>query len=439
MGPTTNAGSGNRGRPAGTTLDSLAQMPQGGTVPNAVPPDNQLEFPAGAATVARALAPLAPLAPLQRLTLYSKRDIAEFLSTWEAVWLMLASKDMHAAIKDDPWLRLYEIAHSFASLEYTPRMQAVDAELATLRCERQADMATELPEATAFRIPLVGRSITLKKSPAAKALKAKEKQRSERERALKAQRDLLPREIDALVPGVESVVFHFATERLAAERHEGPRPMRPAAAAVSPFNPTNVAPPRLHGAIERGNVELVRACLREYLGVSQRLLPNAAKVAWLRAPKGIATLEDFGWRPCGDLELLERQQYEAIAAYVEEIVSSPRLSIAEKRQLCVMLDSTAGPNPQDRVNIVQLAIKSKNPGVACAVLLGIHESSASAADKQALMADIGASTAGLVGCVDEVIAGLELYQHRARDWVDGITARLHQLRSAAPVMGEAKV
>ncbi len=357
---------------------------------------------------------------------------------------MLASKDMHAAIKDDPWLRLYEIAHSFASLEYTPRMQAVDAELAILRCERQADMATELPEATAFRIPLVGRSITLKKSPAAKALKAKEKQRSERERALKAQRDLLPREIDALVPGVESVVFHFAAERLAAEclaveRHEGPRPMRPAAAAVSPFNPTNVASPRLHGAIDRGDVELVRACLREYLGVSQRLLPNAAKVAWLRAPKGIATLEFFGSRPCGDLTLLERQQYEAIAAYVEEIVSSPRLSIAEKRQLCVMLDSPAGQNPKARVGIVRLAIKSNNPGVACAVLLGIHESSASAADKQALMADIGASTAGLVGCVDEVIAGLELYQHRARDWVDGITARLHQLRSAAPVMGEAKV
>jgi hypothetical protein len=193
----------------------------------------------------------------------------------------------------------------------------------------------------------------------------------------------------------------------------------------------------LHDAIDKGDVKLVRAGLREFLSLSPRLMPNVRKVAWLREPQGICTLEFFGQYPCGRLSPLERRQYEAIMGYVDEIVVSKYTSLSEKVQLCVKLarvriDPDSGVEKLDELDVVAHAASNNNPAVAASILLGIHDSSAELELKQFLLAEIAASwDGGLENCVDCVSDLLRPYEQRAPDWVNGVIARLKSMKPAS--------
>lgn len=391
------------------------------------------------------LAPLAPLAPIQRVTLYDKRNIAGCLTFVEAISLMLASRDMHLAIHADPRLRLDEIWAAFDALgcsQLARTIQSIDAEISAL--QRQlggAVMSGAQPEAAIPSITFAGHSFRLPRSLATKALQSKEKSRQaearEQESEKVAQKAHLATELAAFEPDIENVVFHFVSERL-----EG-RPVKPLDTTAQAMVPSTEQHGRLHRAIRDGEVRLVRAGLRKLLSLPARYMPNARKVAWLREPQGRCTLEFFGQHHCGTLKPLELRQYEAIMAYVSEIVSSQFLSLSEKSELCVKLnlvrrDELDGLNKAVELDMFRHALRN-NPAVAASILLGIHESSAESHLKQSLLAGIAASWDGrLSNCVDRVSDSLQPYAHRAPDWVNGVIARLKSMNAASQAPAETK-
>jgi len=354
-----------------------------------------------------------PLAPLQRVTPYEKRNIAEFLTFVEAISLMLSSKDMHLAIQADPWLRLDEISPSLQRLE-------IDELLASIQSLEAQISAGPPADAVKRSISFAGLSFQIRQSA-----KAQQAARQAQERETKAQGAQLTTRLEALEPVVEDLVFHFASERM-----KGPR--LPGAAAQLYAPPAKIAR-RLHEAIDKGDVELVRAGLREFLSLPERLMPNARKIAWLREP-----LKSFGQHRCGKFEPKERQQYEAIIAYVDEIVSSQYLSDSERSEFChkpERLERDARAVDRD---IFGYALFYNNPAVAAAVLLGIHESSAEPPLKQALLAATGPSWGGLGNCVDCAIDMLRRYDDRAPEWFGGVIARLRAVKTAPPPPAETK-
>jgi hypothetical protein len=366
-----------------------------------------------------------PLAPFQLVTFYDKRRTAEFLTFTEAISLMLACTDMHRAIKDDPLLRLDEISLSFQALgcyELARSIQTIEAEISEL--QRQAGVMAGTPADLAKRsISFAGLSFQIRRSP-----KAQQAARQAQERETKAQGAQLTAWREALEPVVEDLVFHFASERM-----KGPR--LPGAAAQMYAPPAKIAR-RLHDAIDKGDAELVRAGLREFLSLPERLMPNARKVAWLREPQGTCTLEFFGQYRCDRLLPSERRQYEAIMAYVDEIVISNYLSPFEKRQLIVKLervriDPLSGAETLDELDIVAHAASHNNPAVAASILLGIHGSRADPELKQFLLSEIAASWKGGLGkCVERVAELLAKFHPLAPDWVDDVIARLKSMRPA---------
>lgn len=393
-----------------------------------------------------------PLAPLQSVTLYDKRNIAEFLTFVEAIALMLASRDMHQAIKADPWLRLDEMSALFDRLgciQLARTIQSIDAEISELQLQLGPStmMTGTQPDAAKPSITFAGHSFRLPRSLATKALQSKEKSRQaelrERESEKAALKAQLAKSMQALEPDIEGVVFHFASERL-----KGPRPVKGPDAAAQAISPPDKTGRKFHKAIDKGNVdkgdvELLRAGLREFLSLPARLMPNARKVAWLREPQGMCTLEFFGQYPCGRLSRREQGQYQAIMAYVDEIVSSQYLSPSEKRQVCVRLELSrldqSGVEKLVELDVVRHAVSHNNPAVAASILLGIHDSSAEPELKQYLLAAVAASwDGGLAKCVDEVSALLGPYEKRALNWIKGLIARLESMKPALPVTGETK-
>jgi hypothetical protein len=384
-----------------------------------------------------------PRAPLQLVTQYQKRSIAGCLTFTEATSLMLTSKDMHRAIHADPLLRLDEISPAFERLGCNGllgRIQSAEAEIARLQPapESKQQPAPPMPAAGAQTGSEPGGAKWFKqaRARAAHALQGKERARqAEAEKHLheiETQKAQLTSQLEALEPGMEGVVLHFVAERM-----KGPRPLRAADAVAQTMVPTKERYGRLHKAIEDGEVETVRAGLRELLSLSPALMSNSRKIAWLREPGGMCTLEIVGRRCCGTLKAPERRCFDAVAAYVEEIVSSNYLLPSEKMQLCVKLER-AGPDPHSgamtvvELDIVRHAMRSSNPAVAASILLGIHNSSADAALKQSLLAAIAASwDGGLATCVDCVTQSLRNYAHRAPEWVDGMVAGLQSVKKAS--------
>jgi len=177
----------------------------------------------------------------------------------------------------------------------------------------------------------------------------------------------------------------------------------------------------LHEALRDGNALLVRAGLREFLALPQALMPNAQKVEWLRSPLGTGMLESFGRHLCGTFKVPELQHYEAIHAYVQEIVSSPYLSAIDKQELCI----TPGG-----LDIVGHCLTSHNPAVAASIILGIHESSASPLLKRQLFSAMGVGWARPLGRIDGVITALGWRSNHAPDWVGGMLERLNGARAA---------
>jgi hypothetical protein len=408
----------------------------------------------------------APLAPLQRVTLYDKRNIAECLTFTEAIWLMLASKDMHFAIRADPLLRLDEISPSFERLgcnELVRELQAIEMELSRLRMAPGphashpeqvlgstrlagpgAIMAGAPADAVFLSFTIAGHAFQIRRSPGRKARDAMQSSRQARERAQvdihkkEAEKARFGAKLQTLEPAIEELAFHFATER-----RKGPRPFTASDTAAHPMATPGGMHSRLHRALDEGDVDMVRTGLREFLSLPALLMPSFRKVAWLLEPQGRCTLEDFGQRCCGTLKPLERRQYDALTAYVDEIVSSDTLSAPEKWQLCVKLelvkqDRPGGVNKPVELDIVKHALGRNNPAVAASILLGIHESSAEQQTKQFLLAGIAASWQGDLGnCVDRVINSLKRYEHRAPDWVADVIGRLKSI-TALTVCAESK-
>ena len=398
--------------------------------------------------------PPSPRAPLQLVTQYQKRSIAGFLTFTEATSLMLISKDMHRAIQADPLLRLDEISPAFERLGCNGllgRIQSAEAEISRYHPNggQPAARLQPAPESKQQPAPpMLTAGAPTASEPGGVAPKpvvqagpcpcstclaregAGETSRLAKQlHEIETQKAQLTSQLEALEPGMEGVVFHFVAERM-----KGPRPVRAADAVAQTMVPTKERYGRLHKAIEDGEVEMVRAGLREFLSLSPALMSNSRKVAWLREPGGMCTLEIVGRRCCGTLKVPERRCCEAVAAYVDEIVSSNYLLPSEKMQLCVKLER-ARPDPHSgAMNVVELdivrhAIRSSNPAVAASILLGIHNSSADAALKQCLLAAIAASwDGGLATCVDSVSQSLRRYAHRAPEWVDGMVVGLESVK-----------
>jgi hypothetical protein len=367
------------------------------------------------------------LARLQQVTPDEKRNIARFLTATEAVYLMLASKDLHRAIKSDPWLRLYELSTAFATLGCSQlvtdiclldkRLRPLDSAVggpptssSALPHGSTADIAP-----TVQRFNLV-RSIVTKAFQAAKPARVAVHDASSSEAAEKAE---LSTRLMALEPAIENVVFRFASERL-------PRPQHVDASdsTEQPIVPAEDKGHWLHNAITDGVVEIVQPGLREFLSLPERLISQDRKVARLGQSKGKCTLKSFGQHRCGTFKPLEIRQYEAILAYVDAIVSSQYLRPSDKERLCVQ-GGMVDRDPRSKLDVVRHAMACKNPAVAAMILLGIQESSASRKRKQSLLHSIGSSwDGGIDNCVQEVINALRECEHRAPEWVNGIVARL---------------
>jgi hypothetical protein len=360
-----------------------------------------------------------PLAPFQCVTFYDKRRTAEFLTFTEAISLMLASRDMHLAIKDDPLLRLDEISLSFQALGCNQLVRSIhDIEAQISELQRQAGpgsvMAGTPADLAKRSISFAGLSFQIRRSP--KALRAKEMEVQAakdaeveaRVREKTAQKAQHAAKLEPFESAFEDVVLHFASE------HLNGSPRAPAA-IVQAYAPPEKIAARLRDVIDKGDVKLARVGLHEFLGVSNLLMPNTRKVAQLRE-----LLKFFSQHCCGKFEELERRQYDTLIACVDEIVSSKFLSDSEKGEFFHKLDRLERNGRVVERDIFGYALFHNNPAVAAAILLGIHESSAEPNLKQTLLATIAASWGGLGNCVDVVTDMLLPYAHRALDWFQDV-------------------
>jgi len=372
---------------------------------------------------------LRPLAPLQRVTVHHKRSIAGYLTVTEATRLGLTSKDLNLAVHQHELLRLSVISNDFAELgcnRLIHSLQTTDAEIAALRLDQQrggdAD-GTDGPRTKGGRsLTVAGHRFNLN-WPGAKQRQASALQASALStlREKEAQRTEAATQLDAMVPDIERVVFHIASARRDAET--GTK----SGAVNAPrdfYERMKLNWAKIHQAVENGEVELVRSFMREFLSLSPRLVSNEKKVEWLREPKGAPMLPIMARRCCGTLKEPERRLNEAIGAYVEEIVGSQYMSVAEKIQICLKLqavhrDWQTGHNNRLEVDLVRYAYDCSNAAIAASVLLGIYRSAAEPTIKSALLTTAASAwDGGLRACTNEVGRSLTRYRHRAEDWVD---------------------
>jgi hypothetical protein len=328
---------------------------------------------------------------LQRRTPGEKRIIGGFLTATEAVRLMRASGDLYRAISTDNRLGFTHFSHE---------MQRVMHE------HPAPDLgALQTPLASGHRSFSLKRLFVRRTKDGCRAGRIEVDMRHERESA------------------IEQTVFHFASQRLHASQYS-------ACASTTEFG-------ALNEAISNGNVELVHAGLREFLALPGHLFPGDRKLAWLREANGMCLLEFFGHSPCDVEQPAEQRRYEAIVAYVDEIVSSQYLTTQDKAQLCVKLelfrfdDESAAEKFVQR-EMVSYAMSHRNPAVAASILIGIHQSSADARVKRVLLEAAAQSWRSLAECVMAVSTALAPHAVRQPGWVDGVRARLHGIVVTSP-------
>jgi hypothetical protein len=350
-------------------------------------PSEGLGFNAPAAASAKPLTaahqtPL-PLAALQCVTFYDKRNIAEFLTFTDAIALMLASTDMHRAIQAKPEFRLQQLlqalSRSFESMgcdDWLQQIRSLDAEI----LKRQAGgdqpfaphsqapgssrllrpdthMTGALPHAASLGIIFADYCCKLMLARSAtQTLQANERSRLAGLEALESERSRYAFELRAFERPMEDLVFHFA-----AERQNGPDPQgadQGVGAGQLAIDP-QVMDRELIDAVGRGDVAWVRAGLREFLSLPPLLMPSARKLARLVLQPG-GPLQFFGQHVCGYLRPLERRQYEAIMACVDEIFSAEIFSAAEQAKLRAKL-----------AGIVRARSGNEQPAVVASLLDGI--------------------------------------------------------------------
>lgn len=389
--------------------------------------------------------PPLPLAPLERVAQYQLWSIAELLTFIDVTSMTLTSKGLHLAIKAHPHLRLDEIPAAFErALEQLGcnvllrNIRLAEAEISLLSNEGQpaarlehepeskhqpgAPMLTTGAPADSERAGVgLARQFRLALLRAAQAGHGKERARQAEAaekhlRDIRAQKTLLTSKLKALEPGIEDIVFHFAS-----------LVQIPIADVADAVAAQTVAPERvrfsLHKAIEDGAVETVRPGLRKMLSLPPLLMPRERKLAWLQQ-QGASTLESSARRCCGILPPGERRHYEAITAFVDEIMSSAHLEPDGKRQLI-------------KLDLVPFALRQSNPAFAASMLVGVHASSAAPDLKHSLLTSIAGSRDELVRLADSISGSLNRYAHLAPGWVARLVADLNSVVNDWP--GSAQI
>jgi len=330
------------------------------------------------------------VASFQGVAVDAKRNIAEYLTFTEATRLSLASRGIHLEISAAPRLKLAAISGKFQQL---------------IRDHPIRDIPVAQTE-----VAVAGHGFNLKRIFTTKASRAKE----EREQQA-ASRDMASKQREREA-ALDQLVFHIASGH-----------------ARDPVPGSKSKYGEVHKAMHDGNVDLVRAGLREFLGLSEHLIPKNRKLACLREANGMCSLEYFGQYPLVHLDPAVQRQCEAIFAFVDEIVSTQYLDAPEKMLLCVnpvllRIDDSTGVEGLVKINVVRRAMSSKNPAVAAFILLGIHEAAAGVQLKHSLLGAAADSWSGVAHCVDAVIDSLRPFQDQQPNWVGDVLARLQNIK-----------
>jgi hypothetical protein len=373
---------------------------------------NPLE--AGTARRASVLEGRARLAPLQRLPDGVTLQVTSFLLSTETVFLMRACRRMHAALQADPMIR--EISCDwFRERGRKPLLFAL--------CDAEERMLHTPEEPPARGTGLRGAWLDF----AASKRKARKNDGQDAGSAQwSRERSLLMAELDARL---EAAAFERAAQSLGRLQPSAGG----AAWAKGMADSQEPASSRMHQAIDQGDVELVKAGVREFLAISPRLLSNASKIAWLSSANGMCTLIYFSQSPCGRLDAAERGWYEAMQAYAGSLVGSGRLSESELRRLLVRLELVRCDGSRAEVGIVHHAMKNGNPAAAASLLLGIHRANAPAGAKEVLLGSI-AQGRGEEGDVSPrtVVQSLGALRARAPEWVDELVEGLKGMEPGWP-------
>lgn len=183
-------------------------------------------------------------------------------------------------------------------------------------------------------------------------------------------------------------------------------------------------PTELESRILGNDTHLLRAHLRELLGLSEDLMSRDAKVTCVASPAGRDLLRAYCRTPCGMLSPKERRCYDHLRVLVDEVVSSDDLSLDEKKRICVR----AGDDGRTTLDVAM--DRACNAAVAASILLGVHESAADAGCKRALIRTLCQSLGGFEKCTLLVADALSKYAHNAPEWVADILARLKDMLAA---------
>ena len=323
-----------------------------------------------------------PLAALQRVTFYDIRNMAECLTFKDVVSLTLASRALRHAIQTDPPLRLQKLLQALSGLfgdmgcnDWLQHVRSLDAEILkhqaagggladtpqlpapdSLRLLRpEAHMSGALPHVANLGIIFADYCCNLMLArSAARTHQASERSRLAGLEVLESERASYAIEMQAFERPIEDLVIHFASERL--NRSEL---LQGAEIGELSLADLHAMDSKLIDAVDRGDVALLRAGLREFLSLPPLLMPSARKLARLVLQPG-CPLQFFGRHMCGYLKPLERRQYEAVMACTDEIVSAEIFSTAEEASLRAKL-----------AGIVRATSGSEQPAVVASLIDGI--------------------------------------------------------------------
>ncbi|MDP3618294.1 MAG: hypothetical protein Q8R63_00740 [Ramlibacter sp.] len=351
-----------------------------------------------------------PLSPLQRTTFYDKRNIAQFLTFTEATRLMRVAKDLHAALRHDPQLRLDEFSaylQSLPLLRVLEQLHSLDCEIARLQTNALLLMMSHPRTRSAPKAPRNADQLM------DAAIRAKRQERAK-----------CQTELQFFEPELESVVLHFSAQRARGPRKGQMRSIDEIGQAISSGETLQEV---LRAADATTIATDQSALLQEILSLPSRLMPNARKVQWLCQPPGVETHEAFVRSGFGLSEPLDCAGFDAYAGRIREVAASRYLDRTDKEQA---LTRPAG------LDVFRFAVLHGNYAVAALLLLGIHESGAEPEIKDFLLAPIFAEWRGRDACLTFVTEMLARHAYRAPQWIGDVLARLNAMK-AAGVVGEA--
>lgn len=164
----------------------------------------------------------------------------------------------------------------------------------------------------------------------------------------------------------------------------------------------------LHCALTSGHANMVQPFVGAVLAAPNALTRgDRYKLLLSTAYSGQPMLSELcAARPSPSQAAVQEHQYDAMHAYLKEIVNSQALSDAEKESL---VSAYGGPAGQE-LPAAKLALNSGNPGAAAAMLLAILESSVPPALRTRLLEALGVKT-------DEVLSSLSQEQRAGADQV----------------------